>query len=507
MVDETSLNWSGQRKKNAEHAYPKDLAAFVAARWEEDLDGSDRHDPDSYIPPVDPLPEASVLEEVLSTCYQASLLHEEDQPVVFRLEISRPEVFPLEGAPPDGLQRLEFPKPRPFNAQELRRLSPAADYPRSIVGVRHDEEHGLRIWGLLHSGPRWLRDRQGGRVTSPPLPPLPVMHVTGPGRLEVRKGSEIVGKLENGALSDASMDVFDSEWLPAGFATARAELMDLHSAARQRALERDGERWAPLDPDLARRIGVQMFKRLVSTVQNFGRGGTVIFVPPERTEEFSGARYVHLKYGISDGEPWRRFRTLIVEIMNRLAQAHGYDGVGGDADGARTPPKTVGWREYQESNDEGIAALEEAILKVAHLIAALATVDGAVVMTRRYELLGFGGEISGKLPDVATVGQGAGRRGVQGRGGADGDRGHPPPFVPGAARCPGGRLQGRGRQVRPPPSRRGHLLGPGLKSSSCLLPRGSAGGPCLRTRPSNGWSKGPRFRAIVGVFARPRRIV
>ena len=383
--------------KSTEHAYPYDLAAFVAARWEDDLDSSDSRAPVSHNPPLDPLPQASVLEEVLSTCYQASLLREEEQPVVFRLALSRPEVFPPMGGPPEGLHRLEFPEPRPFNAQELRRLSPATDYPNSIVGVRHDGGLGLRIWGLLHSGPRWLRDRQGGRVTSAPLPPLPVVHVTGPGRVEVRKGSDIVGKLDNGALSDASMDVFDSKWMPDGFATERAELMDLHLAARELAFKRDGERWATLDPDLARMIGSQMFKRLVSTVQNFGRGGTVIFVPATLTEEFSREnRYVALKYRITEGEPRRRFRTLIVRILDRLAQAHG------TVDGSQTS-RTVGWREYQESNDEEIAALEEAILEVAHLVAALATTDGAVVMTKRYELLGFGGEISGKLSGVETV--------------------------------------------------------------------------------------------------------
>lgn len=396
MAEEPTLSGSG-RSRGTVHAYPKDFATFVAERWDEGLGASDARAPVSPNAPVGPLPEISVLEEVLSTCFQASLLREEEQPVIFRLALSGPEVFPTEGAPPNGLQRLEFPKTRPFDAQELRRLSPATDYPRSIVGVRHDGESGLRIWGLVHSGPRWLRDRQGGRVTSPPLPPLPVVHVTGPGRMEVRKGSEIVGKLDNGALSDASMDVFESSWLPAGFATARAELMEMHLAARERAFERDGERWASLDPDLARRIGVQMFKRLVSTVQNFGRGGTVIFVPPEFTEEFAGEnRYVALKYRISDDEPRRRFRTLIVEIMNRLAQAHGI------TDESRSL-KTVGWREYQESNDEKVAALEEAILEVAHLVAALATTDGAVVMTKRYELLGFGGEISGHLASVETV--------------------------------------------------------------------------------------------------------
>jgi hypothetical protein len=145
-----------------------------------------------------------------------------------------------------------------------------------------------------------------------------------------------------------------------------------------------------------------MFKRLVSTVRNFGRGGTVVFVPQERTEEFSGQnRFVALKYRFSDGEQRRRFRTLIVGTMNRLAKAHGYDG-DGSAREARTPG-TVGWREYQESNDQEVASLEEAIMEVAHLVAALAKSDGAVVMSRRYEVLGFGGEISGKLADVETV--------------------------------------------------------------------------------------------------------
>ncbi|QIN78780.1 hypothetical protein GBA65_09895 [Rubrobacter marinus] len=396
-MSEEMVSRGYEQRTDAEHAYPRDLAAFVTARWAEASGASDPRAPVSHRAPVDPLPRIAVLEKVLSTCFQASLLREEDQPVLFRLALGSPEVFPPEGGPPDGLQPLEFPEPRTFDEQELRRLSPATDYPRSIVGVRHDGEEGLRIWGLLHSGPRWLRDRQGGRVTSAPLPPLAVVHVTGPGRIEVRKGSEIVGKLENGVLSDASMDVFESGWMPAVFAAERAELMNLHSQARERAYERDGERWASLDPDLARRISRQMFKRLVSTVQNFGRGGTVIFVPPERTEEFSTSnRYVALKYRISDGKPRRRFRTLIVEIMNRLAQAH-------CTSDASQPPRKIGWREYQETNDEGIATLEEAVLEVAHLVAALATTDGAVVMTKRYELLGFGGEISGKLSSVETV--------------------------------------------------------------------------------------------------------
>jgi hypothetical protein len=87
--------------------------------------------------------------------------------------------------------------------------------------------------------------------------------------------------------------------------------------------------------------------------------------------------------------------------MNHLAKAHG------SADGTSVDevadPRAVGWREYQDGKDKEVASLEEAIMEVAHLVAALATTDGAVVMTKRYELLGFSGEISGKLADVETV--------------------------------------------------------------------------------------------------------
>ena len=43
------------------------------------------------------------------------------------------------------------------------------------------------------------------------------------------------------------------------------------------------------------------------------------------------------------------------------------------------------------------------LLGGALIVAGLAAVDGAVVMTRRFELLGFGGEISGELEPVHAV--------------------------------------------------------------------------------------------------------
>jgi DNA integrity scanning protein DisA with diadenylate cyclase activity len=49
--------------------------------------------------------------------------------------------------------------------------------------------------------------------------------------------------------------------------------------------------------------------------------------------------------------------------------------------------------------------VDEALFETAHLIASLAAADGAVVMSKQNELLGFGGMVSGRLPDVERVGR------------------------------------------------------------------------------------------------------
>jgi hypothetical protein len=77
-----------------------------------------------------------------------------------------------------------------------------------------------------------------------------------------------------------------------------------------------------------------------------------------------------------------------VDIFNRLAQLYG------TAD-----------HESEATTDARIETLDEALFDVAYLIAGLAAADGAVVMSKHNELLGFGGIISGRLPDLENVGR------------------------------------------------------------------------------------------------------
>jgi Probable sensor domain DACNV len=370
------------------YSYPGDLARFVRDRWRDAPEPLGR---------VDPLLDSAVLEGFFAACYQASMLREEERPVIFRAILAEPALFDPEGRPPESLQRLTFPRSLPFDPRELRRLSAAADPQRTLIGVRQDGEGTLRIWGLINSGTRWLRDIQGGRRAGAPLPPVPVVHVDAPGSIEAYKGHELVGKLQGGRLSGSRADPFESEWLPGQFSGFLEELVQRHKAARNRARERSGERWAPLDPTLPLRIAERMMKRVISVLRDARHGGTVLFVTSGSAKEPSREHpYIDLRYPFEDGPARLSFPDLIVDILNRLAQLYG------TADHEQEPG-AVGWEDFEETTDAEIESLDEALFETAHLIAGLAAADGAVVMSKQNELLGFGGMISGRLPDVERV--------------------------------------------------------------------------------------------------------
>ena len=236
MVEQPAAAGSGHSA--AGYSYPRDLARFVRARWRDA-----RESPSD----ADPLPEVAALEGFFAASYQASMLREEERPVVFRAVLAESELFDPEGRPPEGLQRLAFPSPLPFDPRELRRLSVASDPQRTLIGVRQDGEGGLRIWGLVNSGTRWLRDVQGGRRAGAPLPPSPVVHVGAPGSMEAYKGHEPSANFrKEGSLGRG--------WIPSSRNGCRANslcswrssrsCMRLPGTARASSRARGGRRWS-----------------------------------------------------------------------------------------------------------------------------------------------------------------------------------------------------------------------------------------------------------------------
>ncbi len=354
-------------------AFPRDLAVYVKQQW-----GKSRT-----------LPALKYVETLLSTCYHTSLLREEARPIRFRLLLCEPDTLPASDGPPRGLHRLIFVKPRRFNRNELRRLSPATDYHRALLGVHLNSEKKWEIWGIVHSGVLWAEAINGGAKDPPDLPQVPVVQVSGPSELAMSRGSQVIATLQGGRLSTPSADVLDAEWFTRLFAETRTEVVSLHQVARDSA---KATAWAPLQEDFVGDLFRGFMKRLIRAMQDTSNGSSLLFVPTDRAEEFSiDNKFFNFKYRFTPVATRRRFMTLVVQILNGLAGLHLGAGHG------------VGWPEYIEATKKGqLQDLDEALTELAYLIASLTAIDGAVILSRNFELLGFGAEIT-ELSDVKRV--------------------------------------------------------------------------------------------------------
>jgi hypothetical protein len=360
------------------NAYPADLAARVITRWREATAAGQ----------IDlPLPAASTLTDVLSICYQATLLREEGRPVTFRLSLSEPGAFAPFSGPPAGLHRLVFSRPLPLDQHELRRLAPAVDFSRSLIGAAAGDGEP-RIWGVIHSGPHWLQSVRGGRETEQTIPPVLIVAATGPGRLLVTVGAVTLAELRNGTLSGRAVDVFQARWLNERL----SDVGRVTGPVPMRSREQAGESTIEIHSTFGRVLAGHVLRRIVATIRSAQHGGTLIIVPSERaTELLSDGRFMRVKYAFTDEEPRRRIMTLMGHIMHEFARNEAASGADMD------------WNAYEASPSYQLRQMDEALFEVAHFVADLTLVDGTVLMTDRLEILGFGTEIAGELPEVLRV--------------------------------------------------------------------------------------------------------
>jgi hypothetical protein len=364
------------RVSSGELAYPSDLTAHVLERWRQARAAGE----------IDvPLPAATDLAAILSVCYHATLLREEGRPVTFRLALSEPGAFDGAAGPPSGFHRLVFARPLPLDQHELRRLSPAAAFSRSLIATT---SVGQGIWGIIHSGPQWLQFARGGRATEQTVPLVPIVAATGPGRLLVSVGPVVLAELRDGRLSGGEMDIFEAQWMQ-----RRLGAVDrVHELAHLAVLEEAAEPEARVDAAFAPVLAGHVLRRALATVRAAQHGGTLILIPRARVSEFlSDGRYAQVKYAFDDEEPRKRIQTLMTAISKELVRAEGANA------------STVGWQAYETSRARQLVEMDEALFEVAHLVADLTRVDGAVLLTDALEMLGFGVEIAGELPEVSRV--------------------------------------------------------------------------------------------------------
>lgn len=354
------------------YSYPGQLADLVKKVW----------------PPgaIDYLPNDSQLRLLLDVAYHASLLREEQRPVTFRLLLANPEEVTKPALPPLSVAGFTLDRPRPFNEQEVRRISMAADFFRSLIGVFSDPEEQLKIWGIVLSGTRWVNAVDGGRFSSAPLPQRVVVHALGPGRLTVFIGHQRVAALSSGQLEASAFDLFQSSWLAESWKSVRPTI--LKATASNLDLP-----YVPLNAEFLRVISQNVLRRTLSVVRDSKHGGTLVFIEPDQEAIFTGPKApIRFKYRLIDDSQRSRYRTLLSAAFARLAHlAH------------EQKITDVGWMQYQSVADLQLSDLDEAFFEFAHFLADLMAVDGALILTKRYEIVGFGAELLSEAPRLAGV--------------------------------------------------------------------------------------------------------
>jgi len=368
------------------YSYHDDLSRLIRDCWPTEAEDQLERCPF----PTVPLPAPPFFENLLSLCYQVSMLREEEKPVSLRILLGGPELFSNQELPPMRLHRLVFSNPRPCNEIELKKLSPAVDFSRSLVGVTLNQEGEWAIWGLVHSGTRWLQHHHGGREIPPEFPNAPVIWVRGPGRLTVLRGTESLATLAEGRIITPAINVFESSWLRDYFGFAQLEWPEIYVSLWEK------QNWHSItDPNLPGIIAMQTVMRIISTMRKAHKGGTIIIVPHERRNEFTSRNLlINIKYQFKEDETRYRSLRLMLETLQTLAdeKAHKID-----------PGKKVSWQEYIDSNSENLSCLEEAWFELSYQMADFAKVDGAVLLTKGGCMLGFGGMILGDFDQVTTV--------------------------------------------------------------------------------------------------------
>ena len=308
--------------------------------------------------------------------------------MTFRILYAPPSQFDEESGPPLGLQPLVFRRSRAFAEHELRRLSPAAPFFRTYVGVFVFQDE-LRIWGLIEGGARWVDQPELGRENG--LPDSLLLHVRGPGRLAAFRGRMRLATLIGGQLEGYAFDVFASKWLPATFANVREGLF-AELIATKRA---PAERLARIEPGFAKYLAQSVLRRTISLVRNEGHGGTMLFVPPDdETFLYGDEGPFSYKYSFIEGPPRARFRGVLLKILARFATMN-----------LLAKRKKLSVKDYQAVTDDELVELDEALAEVAHSFADFMMVDGALVLNHRFEILGFGAEITAGYADLLSVGR------------------------------------------------------------------------------------------------------
>ena len=353
-----------------------------------------------------PFPPNKLLSYILDVLYHSSFLTEESRRVALRVTYLPPDLPEQEQK--DILNHqgtvTRLLQPRPMTPSELLRLAPAVDPFHSMILVAESKALGLRdgaplaVWGLLHLGSEWY-ELVSGLSSSASSPPHSLTVSTfAPGELVVSSGGRVLLRLRDGALLDASpIGIGDGAIGDFLRPTADALYLDVCSKLKRSRFSADES-----SNEHPRQLYYTTLLNVLLRTRERRHGGSFVIVPDELG--ISDPRLtdrIAIKYSIDLSPIWedlvdesvstREFYDLLFPEYVPTSRRNIVTKK------KKTEPQALYWAGERRER------VQSRIHDFELFAASLSGVDGAVVLTRRLNIIGFGGEIVATSPSLASV--------------------------------------------------------------------------------------------------------
>ncbi len=358
-----------------------------------------------------PFPDDEELKALFDVLYHVSFLTEESRHLAVRVAYLPPDLpneqmrgqLNLHDSP------VKFTSPILFTAAEVLRLAPAIEPTQSILVVCatsavniESDQSPLAIWGIINLGTNWWR-LLTGRDTGAVAPPnLLTISTFASGNLTASTLGQVIFRLQGGRLMGVPLDNLGDGSIGQFLQDTVQELYG--DVIKKLDVKRFDTR---ADSDRhPRRQYFRALSNIINLAKERHHGGTFIVLPDDIGINDRRLRdRLLIKYTLESPNIW--------ELLIKECEAHKryYDALfpereanpnsfstltSKDNASAEDLKALINWEQRHERAEDNIFELE-------NFISTLSAIDGAVVLTKKLKVLGFGAEIIASSPSLETV--------------------------------------------------------------------------------------------------------
>jgi hypothetical protein len=316
-----------------------------------------------------------LVQQLAEIAYHASFLIEEGRPTRFQLALLSRDRVPRTGLDHE-MTVLEFQKPRPLSVVEVLRLAPATDFTTTLIcvdammnmpGIAH---RGLEIWGVVSAGTSSKRLLRLQTAEAVHVPTCLVVSSAVPGQIQLALNIRPLVILRSGTVSVVPREADGLpepilKLLEQGILSSTEEIFknQLGESCESALLEQ-----------IVRNKYIEVFCKILLQLSESCHGLTLLFIPQAALTSVN--EIISIKYSTHCERIGLVFRGYILEYF----------------------------RSSTEKRDTtALSRLEGLLSETIRAISAASAVDGALIITDRFDVIGFGAEIKANDSQVEKL--------------------------------------------------------------------------------------------------------